>query len=227
LPEQIGDVRLAANFSYAIWAFEGSPNDLPDAPDYEPHETRFHCDVWGSWLWENGFYSVAPGGEVYAVSGQADQVAVVDFKALVHSRTKIDLRRLTYIACLYGGGDFAGYTIDHDTRTRKSLLVENSDGASPKQMPPASINLTGSDYSGIALAVTSNPSYLYTGQLVVTAVINGKRQRLAIGSPERPYRWVGGAVSTMPIPNAAKAWDWDRVSHRWVEGLDIEAMENS
>ena len=92
-------------------------------------------------------------------------------------------------------------------------------------MPPASINLTGAEYSGIALEVTSNPTYLYTGQLVVTAVINGKRQQLAIGSPERPYRWVGGAISTMPIPDTA--WDWDRVSHKWVEGLDIEAMEGN
>ena len=125
LPQQIGDVRLAANFSYSIWAFDGPPKELPKAPDYKAHETRFHCDAWGSWLWENGFYSVAPGGEVFAVSGEADQVAIVGFKALVHSRRKVDLRRLTYIACNDGGGTSPATPLT-TTHVRRNLFLSRT-----------------------------------------------------------------------------------------------------
>jgi hypothetical protein len=225
LPKQIGDVRLEADYSNAVWAFDGPPSALPQAPDYKAHETRFHCSVWGNWLWENNFYSVSPGGNIYAVSGETDQVAIVDYNALVYSKTAIDQRRLTHIACNHGGGDTAGYFLDYDTNTRQSLITENIEGASPRPMPPASINLTGPEYYGIALRVKSSSDYLYTGQLIVTVVINGKREQLAIGSSEHPYRWLGGEIDDMQVPDTL--WDWNPVTHRWVQGLDLNAVEAS
>ena len=225
LPDRIGNVELYRNPA-VTYIFDGPVTRLPRPPAYSKDEAYFHCGKWSNLLTRHpDFYTSEPAGGISAVSGQADQVAIVGYEVLIYSRKEIKGRKLTQIRCGYGGGTNNLWEIEYDTRSRKAVLKKFSSGASRGQpVPPASINVTGANYTGVILSIKSSSKYLYSGRVVVTAVINGKRKELAIGSRKYPHKWVGGAFGN-PIFESTPYWDWDPSKRRWVKNFEPQGDE--
>jgi hypothetical protein len=218
LPDKIGNVEVSG-FLGKVFLFDGPPSSLPRPPAYPRSEAIDHCDIWEKWLLERkDVYTLVPGGEVHAVSGKDEQVAIVGYEVELYDRKPIRKKKVTYLACHYGGGDTWAYQLNWDTRTSKATLTDLvQDDAKSVSMPPASVNLVGPSYNGVLLTVTSNAGYLYSGRILVTAVINGERKQLAIGSRDNPHRWVGG---DNPYDNYKATWDWNPVKKAWEKDFD-------
>jgi hypothetical protein len=227
-PASIGAVKVKWA-GFITFLFDGQPAQLPTPPDYPAHAAWGHCDEWGDWLSRTpGIYSMAPGVLLSLTSGQGEQVVVQRAEATVFSKEPFAGRDFTIIECQYGAGGDAGAVITVDVGTGRSELVDyDMADQTPMQMPPAAFELNGADYESAQLSIKSSAGFLYTGQIVVTALINGQERKVEFGTPSRPLRWVGGPDESLPeMPNGTR-YDWNPHTHRWITNLNPEDVQTT
>lgn len=222
-PASLGavDVSWAGFITYF---FEGKPEGLPIPPDYPAPEVRGHCDEWEGWLAsEQRIYTMAPTILMSVLSGQNDVVAVTSIESTIFKKRPIDNESFTIIQCQYGAGGAPGTLITTDVATGETELFDSSD-ENPMPMPPAALTLSGANYQGALVKIKSSSGFLYSGRLRITALINGSEQVIELGTPERPFRWVGGdpGSDSYPEMQGDTRWDWNPKTKQWVPNLNPE-----
>ena len=223
--ERLGAVKLIADSSWGSWFYAGPPSELPTPPDYPVHEAVYHCDDWLGWLTSTpDIYSMNPGGDLLLQAGTDSVVTITRVQAQSFTRERIP-DEYTEVGCNYGAGGEAGIVITPDTRTPAQATVVDYGEEDPRPfaMPPGVV--TVGDVEGEAAQITvKSGEYLYEGMIKVAATINGQSQQFSIGSPEKPYRWVGGDTSLVSSPDIKDRWDWNPLTGEWVQGLDVHGL---
>ncbi|GAB3207990.1 hypothetical protein GCM10027262_23260 [Nocardia tengchongensis] len=223
-PATLADVRLDGGWNiYSGWYYsEGLP---PTPPPYSPNDKFSHCHTWSDWLTTNpNFYTTYPSTYLRAVAGLADQVAITAVEVKLFTAKNFEPNTGSFVQCLHGAGGLPGYIVHVDTLTSKVSLElfpvpgkPQNKGESP--MPPASINVKPGDYETTEIIIEGDGSKLYTGELIVTAILNGVERRIEIGSPEVPLRWMGrdrnAANSPATTTNRQHSLDWDLDANSW------------
>lgn len=209
------NVEVSDATTYYVW-FDGRPSDLPTPP--AAGALNYPCADWYPWLRSQpGFYFSGPSKVITLSAGEPDLVTLTDAKLMITKRTTRAERDGIYIQCNWGGGSHKSYRIYIDTlKSRTTLRTNGVDGEGPAQrMPPAAIALGDVAQADAEIMATSVPGHLYEGILVVTVSRNGKTEKLTIGTPEEPLRWIatkaGGAVDDM------EKYGWDPGSSAWVK----------
>jgi hypothetical protein len=154
-------------------------------------------------------------------SGQGEQVVVQRAEVTVFSRKLLAGRDFTIIACQYAAdGGEPGATITVDVGTGRTELVDYQRAdQTPMRMPPAALELTGSGYEGALLSINSSAGFLYTGRIIVTALINGQERKIELGAPNRPFKWVGGTLDLFRKMTNDTHYDWNPHTRKWVANL--------
>lgn len=221
-PASIGDVKMGWAGHYTF-LFEGVPGDLPIPPQYPPAEVRNHCDEWYEWLAsERRVYTMYPQVWMSMLSGQNDQVVVVNVEATVFKKRLIENDNLTILVCQYGADGVPGSIVTVDVGTGRTDLLDQADeNPEPAPMPPAALVLNGTGYDGAIVRIKSSEGFLYSGRVTVTALINNKEKKIEFGSEEQPFRWVGGPVETYPKMDNDTRYDWNPKIRQWVPNLNV------
>lgn len=215
VPDRIGEVTAVPRIGGFL--FLGPPTALPTPPSFESQFN--HCGEWHDWVASNpNMFSMTPGGYVQAIGDKlVDQVAIIDVKVTIFSRRSIDNPAITRVKCFWGGGENDTYTFRYDTLKGTTALerwsVDGLEETSP--VPPASLQLDELEYIRATLAIHADRDYLYSGRVVVTAIINGETKTLGFGSKDQPYRWVGDPEN--PILGGPD-YDWNSQTSQWAEG---------
>jgi hypothetical protein len=76
-------------------------------------------------------------------------------------------------------------------------------------MPPASVSLGEPGYLAVDVVGKSAPGYLYEGQVVIDAIVNGEDRSVVKGTTEKPFRWYGETATEAP-----GFYDWDFQSRK-------------
>ncbi|MFE5566617.1 hypothetical protein ACFQ68_16645 [Amycolatopsis japonica] len=226
-PLSIGDVEIGWA-GHATFFFDGIPSELPKPPDYPTHEVRNHCDEWEGWLaGEQRIYTMQPQVWMSILSGKNDQVVVTRVEPTVFTKRPIG-SSFTVLQCQYGADGIPGSILTVDVGTGKTTLLDQTDkDPQPQPMPPAAMVLNGSGYDGAIVRVESTTGFLYSGRIRVTAKINGKEQKIDFGTPDKPFRWIGGQPEQYPkMPNDAR-YDWNPKTLQWIQNLNPDDVHPS
>lgn len=184
---------------------------LGDPPAYT--DVYGHCEEWWAWLKEKSAFTVRPEVYLFMATGEANQVAVQSVTLEILDRQRLD-QRFSHVQCQYQAGGEYGFRIEVTTADpNRGSLTDYRTGESG-DMPPAAVVLNGMDYDGGVISIVSEPGYLYEGVIRVSYLSNGEQKELSYGTPDEPYRWLGGGqdvLSSMP------PIDWDLESRQWVD----------
>lgn len=195
--------------------FNGGIDELPTPPAYE--NAWNHCDEWEEWFQEqSNIYRFNTDIHMALNSGEPDVVAIKNVSVDVFSRIDRPVET-TIISCSYGAGGDHGNIITVDVGTGETNLhMMESGDVSP--MPPASLSLQGQGFESALVKTVSTNGYLYEGQIVIDAVINGEQHIFQQGTKEQPVRWVGGGFDAFfEILESSSGVDWHPVNEEWDE----------
>jgi hypothetical protein len=220
-PAVIGSVGIQSVGS-SLFYFDGKPSQLPIPPDYPPFRVLSHCDDWEDWISRTpGIFSIDPILLISMTSGQGEQVVVKSAKATIFSKKEISGRDFAIIQCQYGGDAEAGSEILIDTLTNETKLKDiDSPTSGFMKMPPAALVLNGANYESVLLSVNSSAGFLYTGQVTITAEVNGKESKIEFGSRDRPFKWSGDDVESSLSRVDNTRYDWNPLWRQWIANLD-------
>lgn len=208
-----------ASYQAGYAFFQGSPDQLPVPPDYPESEFSGHCDEWQDWMASTAsIYSGGNGFGLQIMAGSDDLVVVKNIEVKVFSK-KI-AQAGTTINCVHGGGSNAGYSVNVDTQANRTTFTSWDGDGSKVEMPPGSISLGQKDsgFTDAAISITSEDGYLYEGEILISAIVNGETKTISWGSSVQPLRWVSDAAGGL-IQGPEEAFDWDVVARRWQKGM--------
>lgn len=208
------------------WYFDGPKSELPEPPRYGTEDLWNHCGPWTKWMSErNDLYALSDYRVMMrAVSGEGEQVEItgIDVKIL---NTRKMRRQPTLITCAHGGNGVFGYNAVHDLMTRRTTLTYAEYGGAasePVSMPPASITLTDNEYESTVVSTRGRELSLYSGFVIVDAIVNGDQTQFQYGSREQPLRW-GAAPELASGDTNVPVLDWDRNLGAWTDASQVLA----
>jgi len=216
--------RVFLDWSGSVsFLFAGGVGELPVPPDYPASQATGHCEEWGDWLSRQPkVYTILPSVTMGLLSGEPDLVVVRKIEAQVFERRQITGKQpVVDIRCQYGAdGADLGHNVTVDTRNNSTELIDLESG-DVAPLPPASLSLSGRGYKTVKIDIVSRQGFLYKGMIAITAIINGKEQQISLGSPGRPFKWLGGDQDHLdPLAIRAPGYDWSTRSRRWVPVLN-------
>ncbi|MGY1984300.1 hypothetical protein [Nocardia gipuzkoensis] len=222
-PMTLADVKLRGGWTGdGPFYFQGE--NLPTPPPYLPRDRSSHCHTWADWIETSpDFFTTDPTVVLGAVAGLLDQVAIAGVVVKVFSVEEFQNNGLPLVQCEHGAGGVPGYTVNVDTEANKSTVKFNPTSESPGlkgefPLPPASINVKQGFYEFTEINIYGDPRKIYTGQILVTTVLNGVEKSVPIGTVDRPLRWVGRDRPKEPVLNPGpypSMVDWDIYTNSW------------
>jgi hypothetical protein len=187
--------------------FAGPPAELSTPPEIPAASGRSHCEEWAEWM-DNNPRIYRPLAFTLGMSaGQQDLVVLRGVSVKIFKRTP--MVATIAIGCGYGGdGVWEGYTVTVDT-VRSETILQKGDAGGGHQMPPAAVSLGEPGYLAVDIAGKSAPGFLYEGQVVIDAIVNGENRSIVKGTTDRPFRWYGATARRNP-----GFYDWDFKSRK-------------
>lgn len=187
--------------------FAGRPEELPTPPEVSVSNARAHCDEWREWMDGNPRMYRPLAFTLGMSAGEQDLVAVRRVGVKIFKRTP--MAATIAIGCGHGGdGVWEGYTIMVDT-VRSTTILQKGDSDQRSRMPPASVSLGDPGYLSVSIIGRSAPGYLYEGQVVIDAMVNGDDKRIVKGTTDEPFRWYGETTG-----GDAGFYDWNFSSRK-------------
>ncbi|MCZ2857815.1 hypothetical protein [Blastococcus sp. VKM Ac-2987] len=219
-PESSANISFTVDPQFGTWFFNGQSSELPSPPQYPPSDVLYHCPDWVDWLAETPqIYAIGGAAYLTMVSGVEDQVTLTDVAVQVYNRQEVPDSNYALIQCNHGADAGAGLLIEVETATGATTVQEIGAATEPMPMPPAVAKLNGLDVEVANISIKSD-HYLYQASIIVEALINGEPETLTLGTPEAPYRWVGGDVNL--VLGSDVPWDWNINEEEWVEVLNSD-----
>ncbi|WP_407342229.1 hypothetical protein [Pengzhenrongella phosphoraccumulans] len=215
--------------------FDGRVEQIPNPPGFAIEKTYNHCSEWEHWLdSQTKLYRKDSRIQLNVYSVMKTQIFIDSVRVEVFSRIEMK-EPFTGVTCspppppapLCAVNCPAPYVISEpgpnitvDVAKGKTYinpeapLDEGATVTSPSlsalwEMPPAAIVMRNSDNIRATIWLTFTPGFLYTGRVVVSAVVNGHSETVTLGTADRPLRWAGSPGSTN------EDFTWDVLTARW------------